>query len=126
MVTKQLVHARIGHLYSLPGFVRPNISSIRACDMGKFVQVSGTVVRTGMVRMVERRRFYVCTNSRCRYQFPVAIEIEHDNTMQLPRVCPNPALPNGKRFEALFVCTHVWDCYDACCRADVSARALNQ
>jgi hypothetical protein len=54
-------------------------------------QVTGTVVRTGQVRMVERQRFFRCANERCGWLFAVAIEVEHDNNLNMPRVCPSPA-----------------------------------
>lgn len=92
------LHARIESAFtSLPGFVRASISGIRSTDMNRFVTVSGTVIRTGLVRVVERERWFACADPKCCYEFAVKIEIEHDNTMELPRVCPNPSLPAGKR-----------------------------
>lgn len=57
LTPKVNIHARIEAVFtSLPGFVRPNISGIRSNDMNRFVTVSGTVIRTGAVRVVERER----------------------------------------------------------------------
>lgn len=92
MTLKPRVHARICAMPMTPvgGYTRPNISSIRSSDMGCFVQVTAKVIRTGPMRMVERQKMYRCANKRCGYEFPVHIMIEHDNTMELPKTCPNP------------------------------------
>jgi DNA replicative helicase MCM subunit Mcm2 (Cdc46/Mcm family) len=98
MTLKPHIRARVGQLHCLPGVVRGNISSIRSSDKGKFICVSGTVIRTGMVRVVERSKRFACANARCGHEFEVEITIEHDNTVLLPRTCPNMApLPGGKR-----------------------------
>jgi len=66
LTPKQNVHARIEGLFtSMPGFLRPNISGIRSSDNGRFITVSGTVIRTGMMRVVERQRMLRCTNPKC-------------------------------------------------------------
>ena len=81
--TKQWMHARVFDLPNTEDFVRPNISAMRSSDQGRFLQVSGTVTRTSQLRMVERQRTFQCT--RCKHLFACAVEIEHDNTLDLPK-----------------------------------------
>ncbi|GBG29487.1 DNA replication licensing factor, putative [Hondaea fermentalgiana] len=50
----------------LPGANRkPNISSIRSIDVNAFVQVSGTVTRSGSIKVLEAVRVFECNNERC-------------------------------------------------------------
>ena len=80
MVFKSNVHARLLDLPPVAEFTKPNVSSIRTADVGRFLQVQGTVIRTGMVciltkwgiffrtfqtqvKMLEAERVYQCT--RC-------------------------------------------------------------
>ncbi len=39
------------------------------------VQLSGTVIRTGLVRVVERVKFFRCASDKCGFEFPVHIEV---------------------------------------------------
>ena len=64
---KGLVHIRVWgmpfHLDSTATSEFPNIGGIRSCHVDKLLTVSGTVVRTGSVTMVESHKVYECT--RC-------------------------------------------------------------
>lgn len=64
---KGLVHARVWgmtfHLDHAAASVFPGIGSIRSCHMDRLLTVSGTVVRTGSVTMIESHKLYECT--RC-------------------------------------------------------------
>lgn len=46
---KSNCHARLCYLPPVLEFRKPSVSSIRAFDVGRLVQVSGTVTRTGKV-----------------------------------------------------------------------------
>ena len=47
------------------------------------------MTRTSQIRMVERRKFFQCSNAKCGWQFAVNIEVEQDNTLDMPKVCPS-------------------------------------
>jgi DNA replicative helicase MCM subunit Mcm2 (Cdc46/Mcm family) len=47
---KRNVSVRFTHLPAFGEFCKPNLSCLRSCDVGGLVQVSGTVIRSGMVR----------------------------------------------------------------------------
>ena len=56
------VHARLVHLP--PTCCRTSVASMDATDVGKIVQLSGTVVRTSPVQMYESARTYKCTGKK--------------------------------------------------------------
>jgi DNA helicase MCM9 len=86
---KNHVHARLLRLPPLPEFNKSTISDIRSSEVESMIQLSGTVVKTGVVRMLEVSKEYQCTNPRCRYRFTVKADPEQDNLMPHPRICPS-------------------------------------
>ena len=50
LTVKPNCHVRLSHLPPIPRLHKPNVSAIRAVDANTFIQVSGTVIRTGSVR----------------------------------------------------------------------------
>jgi DNA replicative helicase MCM subunit Mcm2 (Cdc46/Mcm family) len=58
MTFKPLVHARLWHLPGGKEFRKPNVSCIRSADVGRFISITGTVVRTAAVKMLESQREY--------------------------------------------------------------------
>jgi len=96
-IVKKNCHVR---LVSLPPTRRLNKSSIgeiRADEAECLVQVSGTVVRTGPVRMLEHKKQYECQNSKCRHTFTVEADPEQDNMIPQPRTCPAKCSSNNLR-----------------------------
>lgn len=67
---KPIVHARVNWLPSVHR--KANISSIRSHDVGSFVQFSGTVVRSGMLQVLEAKRVFLCGNQKCNQ--PIVID----------------------------------------------------
>ena len=112
--TATRVHARLVHLP--PTCCHPG-AALTADDVGKIVQVSGTVVRTGPVHMYESARTYQCcgcpskkknkeANSgsaappHCGKSFLVQADLlQRNNTLQEPESCPG-TLPNGDKCPA--------------------------
>jgi len=96
---KHHVHARLGPMPAIPELCRPNVSSIRATDVGMFLQVTGTVIRTGSIRMLESACEFECAKKGCGFRFTVHADVEQDNTMELPQSCPSPdGKCNGRKF----------------------------
>lgn len=54
---KELCHCRFYDLPPVPEFHKPSVGMIRSDDLGRLVQFSGTVLRTGMVWMIDQ--YYV-------------------------------------------------------------------
>lgn len=87
-VVKVHVHVRLFSLPPISDFTKAIISEIRAKDVGNLMQICGTVVRTGTVRMLELSKEYQCQNPRCSYRFRVYADPEQDNLLPQPRSCP--------------------------------------
>ncbi|VEU38858.1 unnamed protein product [Pseudo-nitzschia multistriata] len=81
------VHARIFHLP--PTCSRTSVAS-QATDVGKIVQLSGTVVRTSAVQMYESARTYRCAGKNgCSGTFVQEADLEQqNNAMVVPERCP--------------------------------------
>jgi DNA helicase MCM9 len=66
---KHDVSARLTHLPPFAEFCKPTVSGLRSDDVGGLVQVSGTVIRSDGVKMLECARSYEC--NKCGHAFTV-------------------------------------------------------
>lgn len=82
------VHARLVHLP--PTCCRTSVARMDATDVGKIVQLSGTVVRTSPVQMYESARTYKCTGKNgCSRTFLQKADLEQrSNALVTPERCP--------------------------------------
>ncbi len=89
------VHARIFHL---PPICSRTSVAYEATDVGKIVQLSGTVVRTSPVQMYESARTYKCCGKNgCGKTFVQSADLEQkNNAMMVPDRCPL-YIDGGKR-----------------------------
>lgn len=95
--TPTTIHARLVHLPPHINCCKPTLSCIDAGDVGRIVQLSGTVVRTTPVRMVEKSRAYICLAKNCGHKFVVYADFEQsNNALNAPTHCPNLLTTNGK------------------------------
>ena len=76
-----------------PETCKSNISAIRSTDVNRYLCLSGTVIRTGVVKMLEAEREYEC--AKCKHRFRVFSQIENGNTITLPKSCGSSE--NGKK-----------------------------
>eukprot|EP00062_Callorhinchus_milii_P014333 gi/632963381/ref/XP_007897848.1/ PREDICTED: DNA helicase MCM9 [Callorhinchus milii] len=97
LVTKQNLHARISGLPICPELTRDHIPKTR--DVGHFLSVMGTVIRTGMVKVLEFEHEYMC--NKCRHVFPVYADFEQFYTFCRPTSCPNEDDCNSTKFTCL-------------------------
>ena len=58
-------------------------------DITSLLQISGTVVRTSSVRMLDQSKEYECQNPHCRHRFTVYADPEQDYMLPQPRSCPS-------------------------------------
>lgn len=81
------VHARLVHLP--PTCCITSLASVEASDVGKIVQLSGTVVRTSAVQMYESARTYQCTGKNgCGQTFVEYADLEQrNNALVTPDAC---------------------------------------
>lgn len=84
------LHARLVHLPPHMQCCKPTLSSISSADVGTVVQICGTVVRTGPVRMMETMRTYMCLGKGCGMKFSVHADFgTTNNALPQPIVCPS-------------------------------------
>ncbi|KAJ2806273.1 DNA helicase mcm9, partial [Coemansia guatemalensis] len=95
---KEEAQVRVNHLPNHPSLLRTRIPGSE--DTGRLLSISGTVIRTGLVKMMETHRVYSCT--KCRGTFCVDAEIEQYNYIPKPTRCLAPGADycNGTTFVA--------------------------
>ena len=95
------IHARLIHLPPHLTNCKPSISSLTSHDIGKILQISGTVVRTSKVQMYESQRAYKCHDKNgCGTSFIIKADLQQwNNALVSPSRCPNPSCKNKE-----FVC----------------------
>ena len=92
---KHYVHGRIIDFPLCSSLIRDNVSSIRARDVGSLLQLSGTVVRTNSILMLEWIREYRC--SKCGTIFNIHNDMDsRDASFDIPKQCPYTGPRGGK------------------------------
>ncbi len=81
-------HARIISLPPFEDTSKKSVGDIRAHEFEKMIQVAGTVVRTGAVRVLEVSKEYQCMKKNCGFRFRVFADPEQNNMLPTPRSCP--------------------------------------
>ncbi|XP_078069830.1 DNA helicase MCM9 [Mustelus asterias] len=97
LVMKQNLHVRISGLPLCPELTRDRIPKTR--DVSHFLSIIGTVIRTGMVKVLEFEHEYMC--NKCRHIFTVTADFEQHYTICRPTSCPNPEGCNSVKFTCL-------------------------
>ncbi|XP_067840779.1 DNA helicase MCM9 [Heptranchias perlo] len=97
LVMKQNLHVRISGLPLCPELTRDRIPKTR--DVSHFLSVIGTVIRTGMVKVLEFEHEYMC--NKCRHIFTATADFEQHYTFCHPTSCPNPEGCNSIKFTCL-------------------------
>lgn len=84
LTVKCNAHVRV---VSVPSRMLRAVSALRSADVGTFICVTGTVIRTGGVMMCEVDRTYSC--AKCGHVFPLSGDIAQRGEFRLPSVCPS-------------------------------------
>ena len=87
---KENVHARFVELPADEETLKSTLP--RAGDIGKLIGVQGTVIRTGIVKMLAAQHQFICT--KCNWPVFVQTSIELNYKMVRPTVCSNPDCPS--------------------------------
>ncbi|KAL7487028.1 hypothetical protein ACHAW6_012631 [Cyclotella cf. meneghiniana] len=83
------LRARLVHLPPHAQCCKPSLSSISASDVGTIVQICGTCVRIGPIRMMETTRSYRCLSKGCGHTFEVTADFgTTNNALPAPIICP--------------------------------------
>uniref|UniRef100_A0A672ZCG6 DNA helicase MCM9 n=1 Tax=Sphaeramia orbicularis TaxID=375764 RepID=A0A672ZCG6_9TELE len=91
------LHARITGLPVCPELTRDTIP--RSRDVGHFLSITGTVIRTSVAKVLEFSRDYMC--AKCRHVFTVQADFDQFYTFVSPVVCPNPDGCSSCKFSCL-------------------------
>ncbi|ROL52501.1 DNA helicase MCM9 [Anabarilius grahami] len=94
---KHNLHVRISGLPMCPELTRDHIPKAR--DVGHFLSVTGTVIRTSVTKVLEFERDYMC--NKCRHVFSVQASFEQFYTFTPPTSCPNEDGCNSFKFTCL-------------------------
>lgn len=97
---KHNAHIRIKHVPMCGEYTKQSVSEIRAADKHKLISVSGTVIRTGSVKLLEYEKEFMC--KKCRHKFKVQANVEKSarDLLERPVRCPNKiAECGGTAFE---------------------------
>lgn len=85
-----------------PELTREHIPKTR--DVGHFLSVTGTVIRTSLVKVLEFERDYMC--NKCKHVFVVKADFEQYYAFCRPSTCPNEEGCNSSKFSCLSGTTH--------------------
>ncbi|RUS90636.1 hypothetical protein EGW08_001633 [Elysia chlorotica] len=96
MTVKKKVHVRVMSLPVCPELSRTCLP--RTSDIGSFLSITGTVIRTSLVRVLEHEKEYICT--RCRTVVMAQADFEQFYSLTKPQTCPNEAC-GGNNFVLL-------------------------
>ncbi|XP_035977143.2 DNA helicase MCM9 isoform X1 [Halichoerus grypus] len=94
---KQNLHARISGLPVCPELVREHIPKTK--DVGHFLSVTGTVIRTSLAKILEFERDYMC--NKCKHVFVVKADFEQYYTFYRPSSCPSLESCDSSKFTCL-------------------------
>ncbi|XP_022245079.1 DNA helicase MCM9-like [Limulus polyphemus] len=97
MCLKQHLHARLTALPLCAEIQRATIP--KAADVGKFMCITGTVIRSTSVKLLEYQRQYTC--NKCKHVFTVEADVEQHFILPKPARCPNPDGCGGNKFSPL-------------------------
>jgi len=87
MSRKKFIHPRLVRPPLCDSVCKPNVSAIRSSDVGIIIQVRGTVIRTGQIKMLESEREYAC--DKCAHRFKVFADMDqHNGSLMSPTCCP--------------------------------------
>ncbi|XP_023570005.1 DNA helicase MCM9 isoform X2 [Octodon degus] len=94
---KHNLHARISGLPVCPELVREHIPKTK--DVGHFLSVTGTVIRTSLVKVLECERDYMC--NKCKHTFVVKADFEQYYLFCRPSSCPSLERCDSSKFTCL-------------------------
>jgi DNA replicative helicase MCM subunit Mcm2 (Cdc46/Mcm family) len=80
------VHARLVHLPPHFTNCKPSLASLTSHDVGKILQLSGTVVRTSRIQMYESQRAFQCSEKKgCGTRFTIKADLtQWNNALTVP------------------------------------------
>src|SRR3989338_5568317 len=83
---KTFVHVRLHTLPQCSDVTKTSVRSVRSCDANRLISVSGTVIKTGPIKMLEYKKIFVCR--KCKKSFDIVADSEQFNSIMKPTQCP--------------------------------------
>ncbi|XP_015684587.1 DNA helicase MCM9 [Protobothrops mucrosquamatus] len=96
-IIKQNLHARISGLPVCPELTREHIPKTK--DVGHFLSITGTIIRTSLVKVLEFERDYMC--NKCKHIFVVKADFEQYYAFCRPSTCPGKEGCTSSKFTCL-------------------------
>ncbi|XP_018418983.1 PREDICTED: DNA helicase MCM9 [Nanorana parkeri] len=96
-IMKQNLHARITGLPVCPELTREHIP--RAIDVGHFLSITGTVIRSSLVKVLEYEQDFMC--NKCKHVITVKADFEQCYSFNPPTACTNEEGCNSAKFTSL-------------------------
>jgi DNA helicase MCM9 len=82
-------HIRLSTLPHTKVYIKRYISDIAADETGNLLQLTGTVIKTTPIKLLEVSKQYECKNSKCKHRFRVYANPEQEYQLPQPRKCPS-------------------------------------
>nr|DBA26615.1 TPA: hypothetical protein GDO54_010856 [Pyxicephalus adspersus] len=97
LIMKQNLHARITGLPVCPELTREHIP--RARDVGHFLSITGTVIRSSLVKVLEYEQDFMC--NKCKNVITVKADFEQYYSFTPPTACTNEEGCTSTKFTCL-------------------------
>ncbi|XP_023231500.1 DNA helicase MCM9-like [Centruroides sculpturatus] len=94
---KPNIHVRLSEFPACAEIYRSILP--KCADIGKFVIITGTVIRSTSVKMLEYQKEYMC--NKCKYSFTIDADIKQYYSMPKPTKCPNPEDCSSVKFTSI-------------------------
>ena len=94
MTLKTHLHVRFTKLPSCSEIWRDRVP--KSIDIGRFLVMEGTVIRTSSAKILEYKKEYMC--SKCKNLFSLEADFQLHYAVPTPTTCPVNANCNGKKF----------------------------
>jgi len=72
------------------------IGEIDAEDVGRLIQLTGTIVKISPIKLLEVSKLYECKRARCAHRFRVYADPEQNFQLPQPRKCPSSSSGTGQ------------------------------
>lgn len=83
------VQVRFVNLPPTRGYNKQLIGEIEADDVGRLIQLAGTIVKISPIKLLEVSKLYECKRARCAHRFRVYADPEQTFQLPQPRKCPS-------------------------------------
>lgn len=91
---KMHVTVRLYNLPAMTSLTKPSIGHLRSHETEPLLQITGTITRTGNIRLLKVSKDYQC--AKCHYRFRVCSDPEQNYMLPQPSRCPAKSVGSDK------------------------------